>query len=211
VQNVSGSLFSGHSVQPAFLHYPRRPFTDATNEGVGLPVQQSRSTQTQCPPPQCGSHRRQTVESRRSCTPLVPCRYDRRRWFYQAAPCSARCNPDNTRHSGVTTGCRGRECRFKSTPAQNLQVITIHDYLCCMGVLCMWVKLLTDLQILGCELHKNAFCGWASYSSLECSSVVCSFCAIDAAVPPRPQGGTVSVIVLFTIVFGCVTDCNCNL
>jgi len=32
-----------------------------------------------------------------------------------------------------------------------------------------------------------------------------------AAVPPRPQDGTVSVIVLFTIVFGCVTDCNCNL
>ena len=28
------------------------------------------------------------------------------------------------------------------------------------------------------------------------------------AVPPRPQDGTVSVIVLFTIVFGCMTDCN---
>jgi len=28
-----------------------------------------------------------------------------------------------------------------------------------------------------------------------------------AAVPPRPQDGTVSVIVLFTI----VADCNCNL
>ena len=27
-------------------------------------------------------------------------------------------------------------------------------------------------------------------------------------VPPRPQDGTVSVIVLFTIVFGCMTDCN---
>ena len=26
-----------------------------------------------------------------------------------------------------------------------------------MGVLCTWVKLLTDLQILGCELHKSAF------------------------------------------------------
>jgi len=26
-----------------------------------------------------------------------------------------------------------------------------------MGVLCAWVKLLIDLQILGCELHKNAF------------------------------------------------------
>ena len=26
-----------------------------------------------------------------------------------------------------------------------------------MGVLCTCVKLLTDLQILGCEMHKNAF------------------------------------------------------
>ena len=47
------------------------------------------------------------------------------------------------------------------SPAQNLQVITIHNYLCCMGVLCTWVKLLTDLQIRGCELHKNAFGGRA--------------------------------------------------
>jgi len=45
--------------------------------------------------------------------------------------------------------------------APNLQVITIHDYLCCMGVLCTWVKLLTDVHILGCELHKNAFGGGA--------------------------------------------------
>jgi len=29
----------------------------------------------------------------------------------------------------------------------------------CMGVLCTWVKLLTDLPIFGCELHKNAFGG----------------------------------------------------
>jgi len=28
-----------------------------------------------------------------------------------------------------------------------------------MVVLCTWVKLLTDLQILSCELHKNAFGG----------------------------------------------------
>jgi len=37
---------------------------------------------------------------------------------------------------------------------------------------------------------------------------VCSFCAIAAAVPPRPQDRIVSVIVLFTIVSSCVTDCN---
>jgi len=47
--------------------------------------------------------------------------------------------------------------RFKSTPAQNSQVITIHNYICCTGVLCTWTKLLTDLQIWGCELHKNVW------------------------------------------------------
>ena len=31
-----------------------------------------------------------------------------------------------------------------------------------------------------------------------------SFCAIAAAVPPRPEDGTVPVIVLFTIVSSCV-------
>jgi len=30
-----------------------------------------------------------------------------------------------------------------------------------MGVLCTWVKLLTNLQIFSCELHKNAFGGRA--------------------------------------------------
>ena len=45
------------------------------------------------------------------------------------------------------------------------------------------------------------------YASLH---LTCSFCAIAAAVPPRPQDGTVSVIVLFTIVFSCVTDFDCN-
>jgi len=47
-------------------------------------------------------------------------------------------------------------------------------------------------------------------SSVECSPVVCSFCAIAAAVPPRPQDGTVSVIVLFTTVSSCVTTVTCN-
>ena len=32
----------------------------------------------------------------------------------------------------------------------------------CMDVLCTWVKLLTDLPIWGCELHKNAFGGLLS-------------------------------------------------
>ena len=29
----------------------------------------------------------------------------------------------------------------------------------CMGVLCTWVKLVTNLLISGCELHRNAFGG----------------------------------------------------
>ena len=34
------------------------------------------------------------------------------------------------------------------SPAQNLQIITIiHNYLCCMGFLCTWMKLLTDLRL----------------------------------------------------------------
>jgi len=45
----------------------------------------------------------------------------------------------------------------------------------CMGVLCMRVKLLTDLQILGCELHKNAFGGQAL---------------------PGPAGGAINVTVM---------------
>jgi len=36
----------------------------------------------------------------------------------------------------------------------------------------MWVKLLTDLQILGCKLHKNAFGGRA---------------------PPGPAGGAIAL------------------
>jgi len=35
-----------------------------------------------------------------------------------------------------------------------------------MGVLCTGVKLLTDLQIFGCELHENAFVGRAQSNPL---------------------------------------------
>jgi len=34
-----------------------------------------------------------------------------------------------------------------------------------MGVLCTWVNLVTDLLILDCELHKNAFGGWTRWGS----------------------------------------------
>jgi len=55
--------------------------------------------------------------------------------------------------------------------AQNLQVpvITIHNYLCCMGVLCTWAKLLTDLQNLGavnCVWRPGSVrTRWGSYSA----------------------------------------------
>ena len=47
----------------------------------------------------------------------------------------------------------------------------------------------------GHTVHTTHHAGWSSLpgdccSSVECSSVVCSFCAIIAALPPRPQDGT---------------------
>ena len=67
--------------------------------------------------------------------------------------------------------------------------------------------------ILSVIVHTTQHTRWSSLpgdccSSVECSFIVCSFCAIASAVPPRPEYGTVSVIVLFTIVSSCVTDCN---
>jgi len=53
------------------------------------------------------------------------------------------------------------ECRGPRVPGKKIQVITIHNYFCCMSVLCKWMKLLIDLQIMGCKLHKNAFGGRA--------------------------------------------------
>jgi len=63
----------------------------------------------------------------------------------------------------------------------------------------------------GHTVHTTHHAGWSRLlgdccSSVECSSVVCSFCAIAAAVPPLPQDGTASVIIHFTIVSSCVTD-----
>ena len=60
----------------------------------------------------------------------------------------------------------------------------------------------------GHTVHTTHYAGWSSLlgdccSSVECSSVVCSFCAIATTVPLRPQDGTVSVIVLFTSVQLC--------
>jgi len=48
----------------------------------------------------------------------------------------------------------------------------------------------------------------AAAQRVECSSAVCSFCATTAAVPLRPEDGTVPIIVLFTMKSSYVTDCN---
>jgi len=55
-------------------------------------------------------------------------------------------------------------------------------------------------------LDDRAFC----CSGVECSSAVCSFCAVAAAVPQRPEDGTVPIVILFAIDSSCVTDCNSN-
>ena len=48
---------------------------------------------------------------------------------------------------------------------------------------------------------------WTVMSTMSCSPQL--YVIYDAAaVPPRPEDGTVSVIVLFTVVSSCVTDCN---
>ena len=67
---------------------------------------------------------------------------------------------DGCRMGKMQDGAKSRGPSSEGAPglqALNLQVITIRNYLRCMGVLCTWVKLLTDVQILGCDLHKNAF------------------------------------------------------
>ena len=52
-----------------------------------------------------------------------------------------------------------------------------------------------SVVIVEMEFHTTHHAGRSSLpgdccSSAECSPVVCSFCAIAAAVPPRPQDGT---------------------
>ena len=59
-------------------------------------------------------------------------------------------------------------------------------------------------------LHTDHCLSGECCLSVECSSIICSFYTIAAAVPPRPEDGTVSVIILVTIVSRCLTDCNCN-
>jgi len=51
--------------------------------------------------------------------------------------------------------------KIRTSGYQTLECLQHSQLRECMGVLCMCVKLLTDLEILGCELHKNAFGGRA--------------------------------------------------
>jgi len=50
------------------------------------------------------------------------------------------------------------------------------------------------------------------YLTAFCPSAIANWLRIMIrSVPPRPEDVTVPVIVLFTIVSSCVTDCNCNI
>ena len=49
------------------------------------------------------------------------------------------------------------------------------------------------------------------YCVLRTSSLPPSVRFVAAAVPPRPEDVTVPVVVLFTIVSSCVTDCDFNI
>jgi len=55
------------------------------------------------------------------------------------------------------------------SPAQNLQVITIHNYLYCVDVLCTWVTLFADFVL---QIAQNSFGGRA---------------------PPTPAGGAIAL------------------
>jgi len=57
-----------------------------------------------------------------------------------------------------TSGYQTLEC-FIATLATQVRILVLSYSL--MGVLYTCVKLSTDLQILGCEMHKNAFDGRA--------------------------------------------------
>ena len=70
---------------------------------------------------------------------------------------------------------------------------------------------LYDLSFAFCVVLCDSTSVKCTHLSVECPSVVCSLCAIAAAVPPRPEDVTVPVIVLFTIASSCVTDCNFNI
>jgi len=81
----------------------------------------------------------------------------------------------------------------------------------CHGDISHWVLYYTTSvgsHFVFCVVLRDATSLKCSYLSVECSSAVCSFSAIAAAVPPRSEDVTVPVIVLFTIVSSCVTDCN---
>jgi len=75
---------------------------------------------------------------------------------------------------------------------------------------CRYLPNFLDIIFSHCILVECLLCQYAK-RVVMCSYFMCKTCncsLIAGAVPPRPQDGTGSVIVLFTIVSSCVTDCN---
>jgi len=66
------------------------------------------------------------------------------------------------------------------------------------------------------NVDAGHYAGWPSLaggcgSSMERSSAVCSFCAVAAPVPSRPEDGTAPAIILHTLASSCVTiNCYCQ-
>ena len=70
--------------------------------------------------------------------------------------------PHSPQWKGCLIMCILRAVKTLTTESVDVGSYTQHSQLMeCMGVLCTWVKVLTNLQIWGCELHKNAFDGRA--------------------------------------------------
>ena len=86
----------------------------------------------------------------------------------------------------------------------------------CADMLLRIYSLTLMFCMAGCytdEVSHDILIYWQQKADVwqQLSSVACGLLGVPATSLPPPQDGTVSVIVLFTIVFGCVTDCNCNL
>jgi len=75
--------------------------------------------------------------------------------------------------------------------AQNLQVITIHNHLCCMDVLCTWVKLLTYFYGESCPRLDVVHPGGAWPSSPSCTWHCSLHYLFLHATPLFPHGVTI--------------------
>jgi len=88
----------------------------------------------------------------------------------------------------------GKKCIITRT--QNLQVITIHNCLCCMGVLCTWVKLLTDLSCtkmrLAAGLGMGLECGCVGWGSTSHGQLHCDTGTSYVPAWPRQNANVLS-------------------